>query len=439
MMAFALVTVIATHVYGALAVPEAAWAPAPEPEELGACGTGCTCDVGTLGTNRCDAARGPRSQSEADYNSWWNELRTWGEARRAQLAESQPQWGDFSAYDNPDIAWARTAFVQPQVMLHDRMLFDRETNQWTVDRYLDDLEERYGGIDAVLVWQGYPNLGADDQNCFDMLRNLPGGIPALRQMVDAMHERGVEVLFPNFLWDTQTRLEGKSQYEALASLVIEAGADGINGDTMDGLNQSFWDESVQLGKGLVLEAQSMGNRNVPTGWENVTYNVASWAERWSYPSGAPYVAAYKVIEPRHTQAITERSETNRTDGIQTAFFNGIAYNSWENVCEWRQHTPSALVGRLFRTRAHRIAAHLPAAALAGGRLQGASSTPSPGATRRRCAARPPSCGSSGTSSPGASSCRTCLFRCTRVSSPPSSATARGAREPAVSHLGIGPY
>jgi iron(II)-dependent oxidoreductase len=75
----------------------------------------------------------------------------------------------------------------------------------------------------------------------------------------------------------------------------------------------------------------MGNRNVPTGWENVTYNVNSWAERWNYPSGGPLVAAYKVIEHRHTQAITERSEANRTDGIQTAFFNGIAYNSWENV------------------------------------------------------------------------------------------------------------
>ena len=47
-------------------------------------------------------------------------------------------------------------------MLHDRYLFDRETNAWTVDRYLDDVEERYGGIDSVLVWQFYPNSGVDD-------------------------------------------------------------------------------------------------------------------------------------------------------------------------------------------------------------------------------------------------------------------------------------
>eukprot|EP01048_Picozoa_sp_COSAG05_P013556 COSAG05_NODE_1455_length_4831_cov_1.834954_4_plen_388_part_00 len=296
---------------------------------LQACGSGCTCEVERLGTNRCDAATGPSAGQE--YNAWWENLRTWGQARREQLAELQPDTGDFAAYANPDVQWARTAFVQPQTMFHDRMLFDRETNQWTVTRYLDDLEERYGGIDAVLVWQGYPNLGADDQNNFDMLRNLPGGMPALKRMISDFHARGVRVLFPNFVWDDQTREEGLPQYESLVRLVVEADADGINGDTMDGLNVNWWNEAMRLGKGLALEAQSMGNRNVPTGWENVTYNVNSWAERWSYPPGAPWVAAYKIIESRHTQAITERSETNRTDGIQTAFFNGIAYNSWENV------------------------------------------------------------------------------------------------------------
>jgi hypothetical protein len=40
--------------------------------------------------------------------------------------------------------------VQPQAMLHDRYLYDRATQQWTVDRYLDDLQERYGGIDSVV-------------------------------------------------------------------------------------------------------------------------------------------------------------------------------------------------------------------------------------------------------------------------------------------------
>lgn len=88
--------------------------------------------------------------------------------------------------------------------------------EWTVDRFLDDFVDRYGGIDAVLLWQGYPNLGADDQNNFEMLRNLPGGVEGLRGMIDQFHERGVKVLWPNFVWDTQTKAEGRCDFAPLS-------------------------------------------------------------------------------------------------------------------------------------------------------------------------------------------------------------------------------
>lgn len=287
-----------------------------------------TCEPEVLGVNRCDTAVGPASGGTAEYYEWWNSLRAWGDRRLLQLREEQPVMGDFHAYSNPDIDWARTAYVQPQSMIHDRYLYDRSTGVWTVDRFLNDLEERYGGIDAVLLWQGYPNLGADDQNNFDMLRNLPGGVEGVRSMIEDFHERGVKVLWPNFVWDTQTRPEGLAQHEALARLCVATDCDGINGDTMDGLNVSFWNSGLLEGKGLALEAQSMGRRNVPEGWTNVTFNVNSWAEGWSY-GRAPLISTYKLLDSRHTASITERSQTNRSAGIQHAFFNGIGYTSWE--------------------------------------------------------------------------------------------------------------
>ena len=38
-------------------------------------------------------------------------------------------------------------------MLHDRYLFDRTTGNWTVQKFLDDVNKRYGGVDTVLLWQ----------------------------------------------------------------------------------------------------------------------------------------------------------------------------------------------------------------------------------------------------------------------------------------------
>ena len=56
----------------------------------------------------------------------------------------------------------------------------RVAGKYTVDRYLDDVNKRYGGIDAVLLWPVYPNIGIDDRNQHDMHRDLPGGVAGVR-------------------------------------------------------------------------------------------------------------------------------------------------------------------------------------------------------------------------------------------------------------------
>jgi gamma-glutamyl hercynylcysteine S-oxide synthase len=83
------------------------------------------------------------------------------------------------------------------MMVHDLYFYDRASREYTVDRYLDDLEKRYGGIDAVLVWATYPNMGIDNQNQHDMVRSMPDGVEGVRQMVADFHRHGVRVLSPS--------------------------------------------------------------------------------------------------------------------------------------------------------------------------------------------------------------------------------------------------
>ena len=82
-----------------------------------------------------------------------------------------------------------------QVMIHEKFLYDRKTGEWTPEKYLQDLNVRfrpdkdmtscfrYGGIDSVLLWQGYPNLGLDDRNQFQLLESLPGGLEGLKEFI----------------------------------------------------------------------------------------------------------------------------------------------------------------------------------------------------------------------------------------------------------------
>jgi iron(II)-dependent oxidoreductase len=120
----------------------------------------------------------------------------------------------------------------------------------TVDRFLDDLQKRYGGIDAALIWPTYPNIGIDDRNQIDMVLSMPGGLEGVRGMVADFHRRGVKILFPFMLWDHGTRDPGVPWAQALARLMADIGADGMNGDTQDGVPLTFSTAAEQIGHPL---------------------------------------------------------------------------------------------------------------------------------------------------------------------------------------------
>ena len=84
---------------------------------------------------------------------------------------------------------------------YDRYFFDPSVGNgtggvgYTVNRWLADLNKRYGGIDKALIWPTYTQIGIDDRNQWDMIRTLPGGVEGLRAVVDQMHAAGVKVLW----------------------------------------------------------------------------------------------------------------------------------------------------------------------------------------------------------------------------------------------------
>src|SRR5689334_1899964 len=141
--------------------------------------------------------------TQAEHDAWLADITHWRNERRIRIAY------DGSRYDVPALRWTQSSFFQPQMMVQDRYFYDPVAHRYTVDRYLDDLEKRYGGIDAVLIWPTYPNMGIDNRNQHDMIRFMPGGIPTVKQMIADFHRRGVRVLFPMMMWDQRTRDPGK--------------------------------------------------------------------------------------------------------------------------------------------------------------------------------------------------------------------------------------
>ncbi len=274
---------------------------------------------------------GSKLCTPADHEAWLADIRHWRDERRIRIGY------DGSRYDTPALQWAQSSFIQPQMMVQDRYFYDPIAGKYTVDRYLDDLEKRYGGIDSVLIWPTYPNMGIDNRNQHDLIRSMPGGVAGVRQMVDDFHRRGVRVLFPMMMWDQGTRQPEHASPEhswpaEIASLMAEIGADGINGDTQDGVPLAFSQAADKIGHPLAFEPEDGPSD------EALAWNVMTWGQ-YQFPF-TPLVDKYKWLEPRHMVNISDRWNRDKTSDLQFAFFNGVGWESWENIWGiWNGITP----------------------------------------------------------------------------------------------------
>jgi len=251
------------------------------------------------------------------HDRWLKDLQHWRTERRIRIAY------DPSRYELPAFQWTQSSFIQPQMMVHDRYFYDPVAGRYTVDRYLDDLEKRYGGIDAVLVWATYPNMGIDDRNQLQMVESMPGGVEGVRKMVEDFHRRGVRVLFPMMMWDQGTHQPTEGWPQALASLMKQVDADGVNGDTQDGVPLGFSLAADKIGHPLVFQPEGGPSD------EALSWNVMTWGQ-YTFPF-IPMVDRYKWLESRHMVNISDRWNLDKTSDLQYAFFNGVGWESWENV------------------------------------------------------------------------------------------------------------
>ncbi|WP_205686266.1 formylglycine-generating enzyme family protein [Chitinophaga parva] len=261
--------------------------------------------------------KGP--QTPAMQADWWQHMLQWRTAEKLRL-----QYKD-TVYRKFHQGWTSRVFMYAQVMACDRFLYDPVHKRYTVDRYLADVKHRYGGLEAVLIWPTYPNIGIDNRNQFDWLASMPGGRDGVREMVRDFKQRGVRVFFPIMIWDTGTRAISNPMAAALIAEMQAVGADGLNGDTMFGVTEDFQQACDSIGYPVALQPEvAIDDLNM------VKWNTMSWGYYWKYDH-VPGVSVYKWLEPKHQVHITNRWIIDRTDDLQYAFFNGVGYNTWENI------------------------------------------------------------------------------------------------------------
>ena len=148
---------------------------------------------------------------------------------------------------------------------------------------------------------------------------MPGGVSGVKQIVADFHRRGVRVLFPMMMWDQGTRDPGRPWPQAIAEMMAEIDADGINGDTQDGVPLAFSQAAEKIGHPLAFEPEG-GPHDEELGWDVLTWGQYQF-------QFLPAVDRYKWLETRHMVHISDRWNRSKTDDLQFAFFNGMVWKA----------------------------------------------------------------------------------------------------------------
>jgi len=90
-------------------------------------------------------------------------------------------------------------------------------------------------------------------------------------LVADFHRRGVKVLFPMMMWDQGTKAPGTDWPMAFAEFMKEIDADGVNGDTQDGVPLAFSLAAEKVNHPLAFEPE------IGPSDEAFCLNILTWA------------------------------------------------------------------------------------------------------------------------------------------------------------------
>ncbi|GHT23182.1 hypothetical protein FACS189430_06050 [Bacteroidia bacterium] len=259
----------------------------------------------------------PIPENPKEWESFRKALSAWRTEEKVKINYQD------TLYQDVNFKWASSAYNSYFLMVNDEAFYDPQTNQYTLDTFLNEAIRDFGRLDYIILWQAYPRIGLDDRNQFDYYRDMPGGLEELKKISDYFHSKDIKVFICYNPWDTGTRRENISDIDALAGIVKDIDADGIFLDTLHTASE-FREKLDSVKPGIVLE----GELELPV--KNINDHHLSWAQ-WFEDGQAPGILRDKWFEPRHIQHGISRWNIYRTKELQTAWMNGSGIVIWENV------------------------------------------------------------------------------------------------------------
>lgn len=242
--------------------------------------------------------------------------------QKNMLYDVEPGTFDNHMYDRVDLKWINKSFVGHFVSAWHIYFNDEEKNHLTYSEFDSNITKNFGGDDYMILWTGFPVLGLDQRNQWDLIRAMPGGVKQLRQISDDGLKKGMHLMTNYKPWDLPAasgQLFNSTHYEnpmeGLGKISQEAGFWGVMFDTRSESGRWFQDAMDKYRSGFGIFPEGMCT---PVNMQECKMGRTHAAIKY-----APFLNLMKLIKPDFgifRQAVIDQENPRRDAAL--SFFNG---------------------------------------------------------------------------------------------------------------------
>lgn len=182
----------------------------------------------------------------------------WHEGLRLMFRE---RWiYDLERYDTtlcgrPDLDWIRKSYILTLLFPWDHEYYDVRENRSRFEEFMRKRDHDFGGYDVFILWPTWPRLGLDERNQWDLYRDFPGGLAAVRKQVATAHAWGTKYFIAYNPWDESTRKE--NQLVGMEDVLRATDADGVVLDTRGESSKELQAAVDRVKPGIILYSEGM--------------------------------------------------------------------------------------------------------------------------------------------------------------------------------------
>jgi iron(II)-dependent oxidoreductase len=163
---------------------------------------------------------------------------------------------DNTLYERKDLQWIRGDYLAVLQFAWDRDFYSTGDNSYAPFReFFHRYDQLHGGYDVYGIWQGWPRLGLDSRNQWDLFRDLPGGTDSLRAISQYCRENGCAFFISYNPWDESTR--PLDHLEGMAGIISKTWADGVVLDTRGSSSMELQQTADRAKDGVIMYSEGM--------------------------------------------------------------------------------------------------------------------------------------------------------------------------------------